>query len=179
MQQIIKEYAELTSKYEDLEISKEAEIKKLKSENRKLNNRIDSAMKTLSKQQEEVVKPLIAECAKRETTCQNLTQELTEKTKCLKILFAISKSPLMSNLVHKEQRKRFTQEKLKEICDNAIYTLRQYRFEEIGAEKFVEGIYDDVKEQLKSKKNEVASSMAILSPSRAKAEHKEVFFSPP
>ena len=85
----------------------------------------------------------------------------------------------MSNLVHKEQRKRFTQEKLKEICDNAIYTLRQYRFEEIGAEKFVEGIYDDVKEQLKSKKNEVASSMAILSPSRAKAEHKEVFFSPP
>lgn len=49
VQQIIKEYAELTSKYEDLKISKEAEIKKLKSENRKLNNRIDSAMKTLSK----------------------------------------------------------------------------------------------------------------------------------
>ena len=49
MEQIIKEYAELTSKYEDMEATKDVEIKKLQSENRKLNKRIDSAMKNLSK----------------------------------------------------------------------------------------------------------------------------------
>ena len=36
----------------------------------------------------------------------------------------------MTNLVYKAERRRFTKEKLKEISDDAILTLRQYRFEE-------------------------------------------------
>ena len=60
-----------------------------------------------------------------------------ECKKSLKILFAITKSPKMSNLVYKAERRRFTQDKLKEISDKAILTLRQYRFEESGIENFV------------------------------------------
>ena len=94
-------------------------------------------MEKLDQQQEKIVKPLIAECTKREKEIQRLDEELIAKTKNLKILFAITKSPKMSNLVYKAERKRFTEEKLKQIDDHAILTLRQYRFDESGVENFV------------------------------------------
>ena len=53
-----------------------------------------------------------------------MNQAVVEKTKCLKILFAITKSPKMSDLVYKEERKRFTEEKLQEMRDKAVLTLR-------------------------------------------------------
>ena len=49
---------------------------------------------------------------------------MTERTKNLKILFAITKSPKMSNLVYQAERKRVSAEKQKKIQDEAIMTLR-------------------------------------------------------
>ena len=70
-------------------------------------------MRTLKRQQERTVKPLINECAKRETEVQKLQAEVKKCMKNMKILFAITKSPKMSDLVYKAERKRFTDEKLK------------------------------------------------------------------
>ena len=103
--------------------------------------KIKNQQKWLTRQQEDVVKPLIEQCSKREKECQRLNKEVIERTKSLKILFAITKSPKMSDLVYKAERKRFTKEKLKEIDDKAILTLRQYRFDESGVENFVLDIY--------------------------------------
>ena len=68
--------------------------------------------------------PLIAECTKRETECQMLRHEVKERTKNLKILFAMIRSPKMCDLVYKEERKQYTKEKVKLLSDNAILTLR-------------------------------------------------------
>ena len=95
-----------------------------------------------------VVKPLVKECAKREVAFQKVTNEVIECKKSLKILFAVTKSPTMSNLVYKAERKRFTKDKLKEISDNAILTLRQYHFDESSLETFIDHIYDNVFEQI-------------------------------
>ena len=54
----------------------------------------------------------------------------------------------MSDLCYKAERKRFTAEKLKEIDNQAILTLRQYRFDEQNVEKFVEHINMHVLDQL-------------------------------
>ena len=66
-------------------------------------------MKSLAKQQKEVVKPLIAEVTKREKESQILHREVRERTKNLKILFAMIRSPQMCNLFHKTERKRFSE----------------------------------------------------------------------
>ena len=51
----------------------------------------------------------------------------------------------MSNLVYQAERKRISAEKQKMIQDEAILTLRKYRFD-VGdnAAKFVENVYNDV-----------------------------------
>ena len=90
------------------------------------------------------MKPLIAECSKRELEIQRLQEEVKSRTKNLKILFAITKSPKMSDLVYKAERKRFTQEKMKQIHESAILTLRQYRFDESNADKFIDFVYSEV-----------------------------------
>ena len=94
------------------------------------------------------MKPLISECSKRESEIQRLQEEVKSRTKNLKILFAITKLPKMSDLVYKAERKRFTQEKLKKIHESAILTLRQYRFDEANADKFIDFVYSDVYGQL-------------------------------
>ena len=53
-----------------------------------------------------------------------MKQDAIGTQKNLKILFAITKSPKMSDLVYKSERKRFTAEKLREMDDHAILTLR-------------------------------------------------------
>ena len=70
---------------------------------------------------------------------------MTDRTKNLKILFAITKSPKMSSLVYQAERKRISAEKQKKIQDEAILTLRKYRFDEgDNVAKFVENVYNDV-----------------------------------
>ena len=54
----------------------------------------------------------------------------------------------MSDLVYKAERKRFTVEKLKEISEGAILTLRQYRFDESGVDNFVNTIYATILDQV-------------------------------
>ena len=71
-----------------------------------------------------MIKPLIEETSKREKECQELIHEVKERTKNLKILFAMIRSPKMCDLVYKEERKQYTKEKVKLLSDNAILTLR-------------------------------------------------------
>ena len=51
--------------------------------------------------------PLINEAVKREKESQELEKELKERTKNLKILFALIRSPKMCNLFYKEERRRW------------------------------------------------------------------------
>ena len=71
-----------------------------------------------------MVNPLISECAKREKECQELIEEVKERTKSLKIIFAMIRSPKMCDLMYKEERKRFTKDKLKKMNESAVMTLR-------------------------------------------------------
>ena len=51
----------------------------------------------------------------------------------------------MSSLVYQAERKRISAEKQKKIQDEAILTLRKYRFDEgDNVAKFVENVYNDV-----------------------------------
>ena len=105
-------------------------------------------MKELKRQQEKVCIPLVAECTKRENQCQNMFQEVTERTKSLKILFAMIRSPKICDLVYKTERKRLTAENFKAMQESAVLTLRQYKFDEKQADKFVEEIYSRVDKQV-------------------------------
>ena len=67
----------------------------------------------------------------------------------MKILLAITRSPKMSDLIYKADRKRMTDQMQKQMQDEAILTLRQYRFNEgdnVG--KFVDNLYKEVFEQV-------------------------------
>ena len=101
---IVKEFDKLQKNHKKV---KEANYK-LRKKNTSLTEQLDEALKQLKRQQESIVKPLIAECSKRELEIQRLQEEVKSRTKNLKILFAITKSPKMSDLVYKAERKRFT-----------------------------------------------------------------------
>ena len=89
-----------------------------------MTEKYEEAMKQLKRQQDRVVQPLINECSKREEEVQRLQEEVKQRTKSLKILFAVTKSPKMSDLVYKAERKRFTKDKLQQIYEQAVTTLR-------------------------------------------------------
>ena len=57
----------------------------------------------------------------------------------------------MSDLVYKAERKRIAQDKLKQVRDNAVLTLRQYRFDESNADKFIDFVYKEVFDQVSTK----------------------------
>ena len=117
-------FTALSKEHKKLKRQSKREIEKLTIDNKKLTKKLAETRKALVKQQDFVVRPLIEECSKREAECQKLNQAVVERTKSLKILFAITKSPKMSDLVYKEERKRFTEEKLQEMSEKAVLTLR-------------------------------------------------------
>ena len=53
------------------------------------------------------------------------------------------KSPKMCDMLQKAERKYLTKERLKQVTENAILTLRQYRFDE-NVNQFVDQIYGTV-----------------------------------
>lgn len=67
--EIVKEYGELSQEYKAYQKRTQAQIERLTNEKRRLTGKYQEAMKTLQRQQEKVVKPLISECAKREKEC--------------------------------------------------------------------------------------------------------------
>ena len=67
---------------------------------------------------------MIAEVAKREEECQELLLQVKERTKNLKIVFSMIRSPKMCDLFYKEDRKRYTKDMLRQMDDNAVFTLR-------------------------------------------------------
>ena len=63
----------------------------------------------------------------------------------MKILFAITKSPKLSDLVFQAERKRIEAKKLQEMQDDAILTLRQYRlFDGENIVKFIDNVHKEV-----------------------------------
>ena len=82
-------YYELTQENDKLKQTTTTKIKKLEAENADLTQKLKAAMKQLKRQQESVVEPLIEEVTKREVESQKLYKELKERTKNLKILFAM------------------------------------------------------------------------------------------
>ena len=67
--------------------------------------------------------------------------------KHLKILIAMLKSPKMCDLFFKYEKKNQTLEMFKKTQEDAIFTLRQYRFDE-NAKKFVKDVYEAVQDQV-------------------------------
>ena len=85
---------------------------------------------------------MIEQCSKRESECQFLRSEIADRTKSLKILYAMLRSPKMCDLFFKSEKKRHSQEALKKLNDAAILTLRQYNFDEKCADNtFIDKIY--------------------------------------
>ena len=72
-----------------------------------------------------------------------MQKEIQEKTKSLKILYAMIKSPKMCELYQNAERKHLTAERLKSAAESAVYTLRQYRFDE-NVDQFVQKIHGTV-----------------------------------
>lgn len=113
--ELVKEHYELKEMYEELRTTSKKRIELLDSQVEKLTIDLEAAMAELTKQQEKVVMPLIAECSKREAQCQIMFKEVVERNKNLKILWAMVRSPKLCDLVYKTERKRFTAEKQKEV----------------------------------------------------------------
>ena len=59
-----------------------------------------------------MTKPLIANAHRQESELVRFKMEIKERTKNLKILFAMIRSPKMSNMVFKAERVRLTQKEL-------------------------------------------------------------------
>ena len=72
-------------------------------------------METLRKQQDSVVRPLIGEVSKRDDEIEKLKNEILERTKSVKIMFAMMRSPKMCEIFQKNERNRYDEEKLKEV----------------------------------------------------------------
>ena len=92
-----------------------------------------------------------------------MREEVTQRTKNLKILFAITKSPKLSDLVFQAERKRIEAKKLQEMQDDAILTLRQYRLfdgENIG--KFVDNVHKEVFGLINDKRRSVSPPASML-----------------
>ena len=92
------------------------------------------------------------EVIKREIEIQQLQLEVTERTKSLKILYAMIRSPRMCNLLYKAERKRYTEEHIIKLNESSIHTLRQYRFEESKADQFVDNVYSTLVGQVADEK---------------------------
>ena len=88
-------------------------IDKLITENKKLTQNYEKAINFIKKQQKEVVKPLIKECAKREKESQMLRGEVTHRTINLKVMFAMVGSPKLCDLFYKSQRRQYCNNQLK------------------------------------------------------------------
>ena len=101
-------------------------------------------MEQLKKQQENVVRPLINEVAKRDDEITKLKNEILDRTKSVKIMFAMMRSPKMCEMFQKNDRNRYDEEKLKELRQNAIHTLRANDFDSANPNEFVRNIYRNV-----------------------------------
>lgn len=122
----------------------------LESDKIELTEKVQTACKALKKQQTEIVLPVIEEVTKREIENQKLLSEVKDRTINLKILFAMIRSPKMCDLLHKTERRRFTQEKLEELTQQSVFLLRQYQMDHKNGEHFVESVYDQVTNQVKN-----------------------------
>ena len=132
------------------------DIKKLTKQKKKLFDK-------LMEQQESVVKPLIEQCSKREEHCQWMRDQLQEKQKSLKILYAMVRSPKMCDMLQKAERKYLTKERLKQVTENAIHTLRQYRFDQ-NVTQFVDQVYGTIQSHVAEGKDPFLN---LLSPQSA------------
>ena len=121
---------ELQMRYDDLQKKSNVRITHLEQQEKRLTKELKVAMAELKKQQENVVMPLVAECAKREKQLQEMFKELSERTKSLKIVYAMIRSPRMCDLLYKAERKKFSADRIKAMQDRAVSTLRLYEFDE-------------------------------------------------
>lgn len=145
---VCEKYTKLRKQFKLLKKESDNTIRKLTNRNIKLERRYEEAMERLEKQQEKIVKPLIEECSMREKEIHRLKREIVERTRNLKILFAITKSPKMCNIIYKAERRRVTAEQMKAIDDRAILTLRQYRFDQSNVCNFVDKVFEQVYDQV-------------------------------
>ena len=88
--------------------------------------------------------PLLEECAKREKECQKLRKEFSERTKSLKILFSMIRSPLICDMVYKSERRRLTPAEIKRSDQQSVFTLRQYEFDKSNVDNFVRDTFAKV-----------------------------------
>jgi len=108
---IAKNFYELQQELVKVKKSSSSRLSKLGAKNLKLTKSLDETLKSLKKQQDEVVRPMIEEVSKREVENLNLIAEIRERTKNLNILFAIIRSPKMCDILQKIEKKRESQEK--------------------------------------------------------------------
>ena len=85
----------------------------------------------------------------REKEIQILRWEVKHRTINLKVMFAMMGSPQMCKMFYNAQRKHYEEEKLKEVQDIHVHTLRQYNLDdEKKAEKNIENLYRNVHYQV-------------------------------
>ena len=58
------------------------------------------------------------------------------------------RSPNLSNLFYKAERKRLDEDALQQIYETSVFTLRQYQFDVNNADSFVEQILRTVADQV-------------------------------
>ena len=78
---------------------------------------------------------------KREKDNQKMRDDIGTRQLNLKILFAIIRSPMLCDMFHKEERKRFETEQIEKRLQESIHILRQYNFDEGNAEPFVSNLH--------------------------------------
>ena len=123
----------------------------LKAENRKLKEDYDLTMQKMKQLTKDVVKPLIEQVTLRENALLKKDEEQKIFKKNLKMLNAVVRSPILSDLYAKRDQKIMSAKQLADQKKEAAKLLGQYNVNEQNADKFIEELYDSVRQSLQFK----------------------------
>ena len=111
---------------------------------KKKDKAFQKAMDELSKQQENVVRPLILQVKDREAQNQELLKEVRDLKKNLKMMHAVIRTPKLVDLFHKTERKRMTEKDIVKADQTAHLNLRKYKIDETNYEYFIDQLSSSV-----------------------------------
>ena len=126
-------------------------------------NKLKELQKYLTKQQEEVVKPLIEQVKERETDVIITTDNEKELKKSLRIAYAVIRVPKLMEAFHKIERKMKTQEEIKKANQEAHLILRQQKIEEANYLSFMDDYVRKIQRQIQQKGRRERNDKEIVS----------------
>ena len=150
---ILERLSDLETIYDKLKIDSRSEINKLKQTLAKTEKERDEMFAQLKRMSEKIVPPLVQQVALREKENMELKAQNKQIQYGLKMLHAVIRSPKLSDLYAKEERKHMTAQQITQANKEAFKKLRQNTVSEKNAKKFIVDLSSSVNQSLKIRYN--------------------------